>query len=299
MEEKLIRKIQIGLMDSIPLEKRQFFIKKDISLDFILRQYPNTIDHYKDALDILRWLEKSSLNKICWFGDDDFPDFRPISRRIPYMLFYRGEFMNKPCNSISIVGTRHPDNDGFQESFKLGFEASVNGISVVSGLAEGCDQASLYGAVVGKTPSFGVLGCGLDIDYPSYSADLKKAMIESGGAVISRFPPDYPPLKQNFPNRNLIISAMSDCTVVIQAPVKSGSLITSDMTLQLGKDVYVASSGKGSSWERMGSDQLIQDGAVTIKSISELYDCRKEIIQTEDIKGVRFGNKHYFIRSIN
>lgn len=299
MDEELKRKIQIGFMDSLSLETRRDLINKGVSAIEASLLGENYKSYQKDAEDVLDWMNRDPSNTVCWYGDEDFPTFTPVERKLPYMLFCKGKMLKKDSPSLAIVGTRHVDNEGFQASFKIGLEASVNGISVVSGLADGCDQASLYGAVVGKYPSYGILGCGLEIKYPSFSDSLKQQMIECGGAIISRFPPFYPPLKQNFPNRNLIIAAMGCSTIVVQAPKKSGSLITSDMTMQLGKEVLVSRAGKGNSWARVGSNQLLTDGALIFDSISEVYECKFKVELSNSSSDIRFGNRHYFIRKLN
>lgn len=291
MDEELRRKISIGFMDSLSLRERWECITGGMYVEEAECLY------YSEANAVIDWLNKSDKNKVIWYGDEDYPDFRPVERRLPYMLFYNGNFLQSDKKSVAIVGTRHADNPGIQTAFKIGLEASINDISVVSGLADGCDQAALNGAVVGDYPCFGVLGCGLDIKYPSLTEPLKERMLETGGAIISRFAPNTLPFKQNFPNRNLIIAAMGQSTVVVQAPRKSGSLITSDMTTQLGKDVYVSMAGVGDSWFRLGSNLLAEDGCQVIASMKDCYPCLFEAYESKENEGLRFGNKHYFIRS--
>lgn len=299
MDDELLRKLQIGFMDSLSLETRHRYILEGASAGDIIRKHDLNLSYIQSAEDVVDWLNKSDENRVIWYSDEDFPVFRNIERRLPYMLFYKGTFKKRNKKSVSIVGTRQVDNEGFQTSFKLGLEAGINDISVVSGLADGCDQASLNGCAASGYPSYGIIGCGLEIDYPLYSDKLKHEMIEGGGAVISRFSPNYPPLRYNFPNRNLIIAAMGDCTVVVQAPKKSGSLITCDMALQLGKDVYVSNAGLGSMWCRLGSSALADDGACVINGIGDFMQCNFAVDESKSKEGLRFGNKHYFIRAAN
>ncbi len=299
MYEQLIRKLLIGFMDSISLEKRKMYISEGVEVDEVLKMNPGEKIRMYSVEQVLKWLEKDN-GKIWWCTDSSYPSFEGIDSHLPYMLFVSGNIPKTPCRSISIVGTRNVDNCGFQTSYRLGLECGLNEISVISGLADGCDQSAMNGCVDSGFPVYGILGCGVNVDYPRYSGSLKRRIIESGGALISRFAPDHLPFKQNFPNRNVIIAAMGMCTVVVQAPKKSGSLITADFTLQLGKDVFVSDSGIGNNWNRLGSTALSHDGAKIIHSIDGITQCKKMVFEVDYASGktFRFGNKLYVFRDI-
>ena len=299
MYSSLSRKLSIGFMDSISLEKRRQLIDSDMPLDEILALYPHESTHEQEASDVIEWM-KCENNHIWWYTDPYYPVFEPIENNLPYMLFVKGTIPSGKYKYYSIVGTRNTDNAGFQASYKLGLECGANKICVVSGMADGCDQSAMNGAVDALFPCYGILGCGLDIDYPKYSSNLKKRVIETGGALISRFAPHTQPFKQNFPNRNMIIAAMGQVLIVVQAPKKSGALITSDFALQMGKDVFVSETGVGKNWNRIGSSNLVFDGARTIHSIDGISSIRRMAFEVEfaDKNTYRFGNKLYIFRDI-
>lgn len=299
MYEELSRKLSIGFMDSISLDNRKMYISEGVKVDEVLKLNPGEKDRRVNVEQVLKWIDNSH-SKIWWYTDSSYPSFEGIESHLPYMLFISGNIPRTPCRSISIVGTRNVDNSGFQTSYRLGLECGLNEISVISGIADGCDQSALNGCADSGFPGYGILGCGFNIDYPRYSGSLKRKIIESGGALISRFSPDQLPFKQNFPNRNVIIAAMGMCTVVIQAPRKSGSLITADFAMQLGKDVFVSDSGTGNNWNRLGSMALAHDGAKIIHSIDGITQCRKMVFEVDYASGqtFRFGNKLYIFRDI-
>ena len=143
---------------------------------------------------------------------------------------------------------------------------------VSSGFAEGIDQASMRGCIAAKGACIGVLACGHDVEYPSLTSRLRESIVDCGGCIVSRFAPDTPSYKSNFVSRNMVIAAYSNALVVVQAPEKSGTLITSDYALSMGKDVFVSSAGVGAKdskpdSRRAGSQALVNDGALVISSM--------------------------------
>ncbi|MCQ2398793.1 MAG: DNA-protecting protein DprA, partial [Sphaerochaetaceae bacterium] len=286
--------------DCLSLEERKRFISEGVSESSVLEMCGNPQNVRKQADDVCARLSKDTEMKIMWYGDCGFPDFEGIERHLPYMLFYYGKKPESDRRYVSVVGTRRADYYGHQAAFRTGLEASANGISVVSGLAEGCDQAALMGALEGKTPCYAVLGCGLDVDYPSMSVPIKKRIIAEGGAVISRFAPGMPPLRQNFPNRNVIIAAMSEVTVVVQAPARSGALLTADFALQMNRDVAVVPEGLGTRWCREGTQMLYEEGAKNAVGIETLFYCKKPVRvmpSCESASSIRFGDGFYILKT--
>ena len=144
------------------------------------------------------------------------------------------------------------------------------GVQVISGMAKGVDSASQRGALEVLGKSYAVLGCGVDICYPREQIELYMHLQEQGG-VISEFPIGSKPLPQHFPARNRIISGLSDILLVIEAREKSGSLITADMALEQGKDVY-ALPGPVDSILSRGCNWLIKQGAGVLLTPEELLD---------------------------
>ncbi len=193
-------------------------------------------------------------------------DYPPQLREIydpPFILFYKGKMpdYNKPL--VSIVGTRMATGRALQASFKTAFELAGCNIDVVSGLAKGIDSAAHWGCVSGNGASIAVLGCGIDQIYPPENKKLAAAVLTSGGGILSEYPPGTPPARYNFPARNRIISGLSRTIVVIQAPKKSGALITADYALEHGRDLMVHADGlTGRAGE--GTGKMASEGAAVI-----------------------------------
>lgn len=159
--------------------------------------------------------------------------------------------------SISIVGTRRATRYGTDNSFKFAYALAKYSVIVVSGGALGVDCASHRGALAANGITVCVLGCGINYKYLTENEGMRNAIAHSG-AVISEYPPDEPPLRYNFPARNRIISALSDGLVVMEAGVKSGSLITARTAIDQGKEVF-ALLGNNSP-QNEGSNTLIKEG---------------------------------------
>ncbi|MBQ7906127.1 MAG: DNA-processing protein DprA [Spirochaetaceae bacterium] len=155
----------------------------------------------------------------------------------PYGLFVRGSLSVLNTPAVSIVGTRNPSVSGFKTTFNFSKELTTLGYTVVSGLALGIDTAAHKGTILsGKT--IAVLACGLDNIYPSVNKKLAVEIIKNGGCLISEYSPGEPPLKWRFIQRNRIISGLSEATVVMESPPKSGALITADFALEQNRDLY-------------------------------------------------------------
>lgn len=254
----------------------------------------------ENLLEIADWLSKPG--NYCINSNDPFyPKFNGIEENIPLRLFYKGKKPNAKLPSIGIVGTRRPDGNALQAAFRIGLEYAANGINVITGLAEGCDQAAAIGAlsakeVIGDSAGvcYAIIGSGLEKNYPYMTNSLKERIISSGGAVISQFPPNFPPLKYNFPKRNIVIAAYSDIVVVVQAPYKSGSLITADFCLQMGKDLYVSSSGIGKLPHMEGTEILHEEGAPVLPHIKNGYFSEK--CSPETPNSIRFCDCFYVLK---
>lgn len=155
----------------------------------------------------------------------------------PYGLFVRGNLSVLNTPAVSIVGTRNPSVSGFKTTFNFSKELTTLGYTVVSGLALGIDTAAHKGTILsGKT--IAVLACGLDNIYPTANKKLAVEIIKNGGCLISEYSPGEPPLKWRFIQRNRIISGLSEATVVMESPPKSGALITADFALEQNRDLY-------------------------------------------------------------
>lgn len=192
-------------------------------------------------------------------------------------LFYIRGFLKEDDINIAVVGSRLASTYGKFSTERLCRELALKGITVVSGLARGIDSAAHRGALAGGGRTIAVLGCGLDIVYPSENENLCEEIV-SRGAVITEFPFGTPPNSQNFPSRNRIISGLSLGVVVVEANEKSGSLITARLALEQGREVFAVPGTIDSAGSR-GTHKLIKQGA---KLIENVYDILDEILPQLD-----------------
>ncbi len=194
---------------------------------------------------------------------------RKISSQ-PYALYYKGTLPDENKKAVSIVGARSCTAYGRQMAEEFARVLAEQEIQIISGMALGIDGAGQKGALEAGGNSFAVLGCGVDICYPREHFSLYQNL-ETQGGILSEFPIGTEPLKQHFPARNRIISGLSDAVLVIEAKEKSGSLITADMALEQGKDVY-ALPGPITSALSKGCHGLIKQGAGILISPKELLE---------------------------
>lgn len=219
----------------------------------------NRFGEYRSITQII---EKKKIGLLT-IGDLEYPTGLLELNNPPFLLYYIGDIRALDNQLVSVVGTRKPTLTGYYSSFQVGLDLGKAGISVVSGLAKGVDSGSHRGNIAGGGKTIAVLGNGIDSIYPKSNISLGGDIISSGGLILSEFSPGEEIRPYNFPKRNRIVAGLSWSTVVIQAPKKSGSLITGEMALDLGRDVYVHSSGVGDK-RFLGSDSYSKDGAIVI-----------------------------------
>jgi DNA processing protein len=222
--------------------------------------------------------EKARIRGINWVSWHS-PAYPPLLREIydsPVLLYFKGSLPNPELPLAAIVGTRKPSPQAAAQAFELAKDLARSGISVVSGLALGIDAMAHRGNIEGGAPSVAVLGSGLDEIYPSSNRGLARRILETGGVLLSEYPPGTGPRKWNFPARNRIISGLSRCVLIVEAPHKSGALITAGFALEQNRDLWVASSGvtvpEGavSLFDRRGTIKLAEEGAGVAHSVSDI-----------------------------
>jgi len=189
----------------------------------------------------------------------------------PVVLYVRGELNPKQGLGIGIVGSRNASVYGLNVAEKFAAELAELGITVISGMARGIDAAAHRGALKARGVTFAVVGCGLSHIYPPENKQLFENIIASGGAVISEFPMTMPPLPYNFPRRNRIISGLSLGVIVIEAALKSGALITADLALEQGREVF-AVPGRVDNPKAQGTHALIKQGAKLVHSLNDVLE---------------------------
>ncbi len=202
-------------------------------------------------------------------GDDDFPAFLTEIPDPVSILFYQGNLACLKQHLISMVGARHASYAGLKAAENIARELSSHGIVIVSGFANGIDTACHEGCLSGGSPTVAVLGCGLDRNYPAANSGLRKRMLENGGLLISEFAPGQPPMAFHFPYRNRIISGLGEAVVLVEARIRSGSLVTVGHALNQGKEVFVYPGDPTSPYTE-GNRQLLREGATYFTTADDI-----------------------------
>ncbi|WP_022853526.1 DNA-processing protein DprA [Thermodesulfatator atlanticus] len=199
----------------------------------------------------------------------------------PPVLFYQGSLPQEP--GLAVVGSRAATSYGREVCRQWVSIFAKAGIPIISGFALGIDSIAHHAAVKQGSPTFAVLGCGLDINYPATNYHLREAVLANGGGLISEFPLGTLPHAGNFPVRNRIISGLSAAVLVVEASVKSGSLITARLAAEFGREV-LAVPGSVFSPRSFGTHALIREGALLVdrpEQVLELFSASplKQIVQ--------------------
>lgn len=203
--------------------------------------------------------------RICTFGDAAYPGRLKNIADPPVVLYYKGRLPDLDSMPvIAVVGTRDASGYGMNAARRMGGQISKCGGIVVSGMAAGIDGAAVSGALSADGTVIGVLGCGADVVYPRSNRSLFEDT-ERYGCLLSEFPPGTPPMKWNFPKRNRIMSGISNGVLVVEAPHKSGALITARQAAEQGRDVFVV-PGNIDVPTCAGSNALLRDGAIAVSS---------------------------------
>ncbi len=201
----------------------------------------------------------SSGMKLSFIWDEDYPERLKYIPDPPYALFYYGRLPENNKLSVAIIGARQCSPYGVKTAHELGVKLGENDVNVISGMAFGIDGISQKAAIEAGGYSCAVLGSGADICYPDSNSDLYEMLKENGG-ILSTYPPGTPAVSRFFPPRNRIVSGLADAIVVVEARIRSGTLITVDMALDQGKDIY-AVPGRLDDELSAGCNGLIGHGA--------------------------------------
>ncbi len=201
---------------------------------------------------------------------EDYPEHLRHIYQPPYALFVKGK-MPDMSKSVGIVGARMCSEYGRSIAQTLGKKLAERQVQVISGMALGIDSAAHAGALSAGGKTFAVLGCGCDICYPRNSVNIYHNIPESAGGILSEYPPGTEPKPYRFPERNRIISALSDVIVVVEAREKSGSLITADFALEQGKDIF-AVPGRFDDALSKGCNRLISQGAGILYDVDDFLE---------------------------
>lgn len=188
----------------------------------------------------------------------------------PQGLFVKGKLPDESLPSIAIVGARSCSNYGRSIAKKFASTLGQAGVSIISGMALGIDGAAHRGVLENEGDTYAVLGCGIDICYPRENRDIYTS-IQNRGGLISEYPPGRSPLPWQFPMRNRLIAGLADGVLIVEARKKSGSLITADMALEQGKDVFVIPGRIGDSLSE-GCMELVKTGAGLVTKVEDILE---------------------------
>ena len=245
-----------------------------------LQQEPEGLQTLLD--DTWEWLQTPAGSKvqrsIVTLGDKEYPIALLQMPDPPMMLYAIGQtdWLAKleATSCIAVVGSRNPTPQGEHNAKAFAQVLSSAGLTVVSGMALGVDGAAHQGALAGAAPealaTIAVVGTGLDRVYPKHHLQLAH-QIAQRGLILSEYPLGTPPLNANFPKRNRIISGLSQATLVVEAALKSGSLITAKQSLEQGKEV-LAIPGSIHSTQSKGCHALIKQGAKLVESAQDVLE---------------------------
>ncbi len=229
----------------------------------------------------LKLLEKYSTKaageiKFITYKDPTYPANLKNIYDPPPFLYLKGELKKDDHKALAIVGTRRASSYGKNVAEKLASELTRRGVTIVSGLARGIDSIGHLSALKEKGRTVAVLGSGLDVMYPQEHTPLAKKIAENG-AVISEFLLGTKPLAENFPKRNRLISGLSLGVIIIEAPKKSGALLTAECALDQGREVFAVPGNIGSKRSE-GTNALIKKGATLVTSVDDILSELKGVL---------------------
>jgi len=217
----------------------------------------------------LEWLAKPG-NRIMTCHDPDYPVLLQEISDPPPLLYLHGNVRVLQEPQLAMVGSRNPTAAGRQTAIDFARHLSAAGLVITSGLALGIDTAGHQGALDAGSPTVAVMGTGLDRVYPASNRDLAR-QIAGIGLLVSEFPPGTPPRAENFPRRNRVISGLSLGTLVVEAAIRSGSLISARYALEQGREVFAIPGSIHNPLAR-GCHHLIRQGAKLVETAQDIMD---------------------------
>jgi DNA processing protein len=237
---------------------------------------PDTIDQLHDT----EILDKAQAEierletlgaQVITLADEVYPSLLREIYDPPIALYVKGNLgaaLSQPA--IAVVGSRRCSTYGMNAANFLARELAAQGITIISGLARGIDGAAHRGALEARSKTVGVIGTGMDVNYPKEHKKLAEEIVENG-AVVSEFPLGTPPLAQNFPYRNRVISGLCLGVLIVEAAEHSGSLITARLAYEQGREVF-AVPGNITSQTSFGPNYLIKDGAKLVQHWRDIVE---------------------------
>jgi len=235
--------------------------------------YPNKVARSGGEVDWRKEIAKAEKFgvDIVTPADEEYPEQLRNAPGHPLALYVKGNAKALSLPSIAIVGTRRATQYGLDQADRLARDLASGGWAIVSGLALGIDAEAHGGALAAGGVTIGVLGSALDEFYPEENRALAREIVKKGGAVVSEFPFGRPPDQQTFPQRNHVVAALARGVIAVEAPAKSGTLITTGIAADLGR-VVMAVPGRVDSRSSSGCLKLLRDGARLVRSARDVEE---------------------------
>jgi DNA processing protein len=226
-------------------------------------------DHAAIEIDV-GWLQAAANRTLVTWGSAEYPPLLAQIPDAPLVLYVEGDVMALCLPQLAVVGSRNPTALGRDTATQFAQHLAQAGLAITSGLALGIDAAAHRGALQAGAPTVAVVGRGLDAVYPRENTALAQEIVERQGAVVTDLPIGTPPLKHNFPRRNRILSGLSVGTLVVEAALQSGSLITARLAADHGREVFAIPGSIHNPMVR-GCHRLLRQGARLVESVDDIF----------------------------
>jgi DNA processing protein len=228
-------------------------------------------DHLPRWLVARDWLQAAEHRQVICLGDDDYPDSLLNTEDPPLLMYAEGQTAALRAPALAVVGSRNPTPEGARNARAFAQTLASEGWAIVSGLARGIDASAHEGALEAGGITIAIIGTGPDLAYPAAHRGLMRRIAESRGLVISEYSPGSPPIPAHFPQRNRLIAGLAKGTLVVEAALQSGSLITARLASEAGREVF-AIPGSIHSPLSKGCHALIQQGAKLAQTAHDVIE---------------------------
>lgn len=261
--------LALQLVDELSIKKKQTLINATGDLAELGRNKKRVFDALGDAYateffkkleridDEIEKLRRRDISYVSKF-DDEYPERLAEIEDAPLVLFVQGDVAALKTRALAIVGTRRPTRYGTRVAEEFARDISMAGVTIISGFARGVDGTAHRACVEMKKPTVAVFACGLDICYPAEHRNLREDILANGGAIVSEYALGVRPAQYHFPERNRLISGLSEGVLLVEAAKKSGSLITMRLAIEQNRDIYIVPSNIYST-ESEGSNALLKE----------------------------------------
>lgn len=265
--------VAFNLTDKVGTATVEKLIRRHGSAVQAWEEYPGKVSRTGGDIE---WEREFALAKkfgveIVTMADEKYPELLRTSPGGPLVLYVKGSVDALSLPSVAMIGTRRCTDYGRGTANRLSYDLCKASFCVVSGLASGIDAESHRGALDAEGVTVGVIGSGLDRFFPEENRQLARNMVEKGGAVVSQFPFGRPADRTTFPIRNHVVAALSRGAVAVEAPARSGTLITANIAAELGRTV-MAVPGRVNDRMSAGCLQLIREGAIAVRDVDDIIE---------------------------